>query len=101
MMFYVAIDACVEAASVTESEIVDDALIRRLSSLINGPLKDIKAKKGMKDFRVIVSELNTEATMANNELHARVIIQPYSYAEAVILNFVATPAGVSIDEMAV
>ena len=63
-------------------------------------LRDVQAKRGIYDFRVICDETNnTAAIIDNNEFVADIFIKPARSINFVGLTFVATRTGVSFEEI--
>jgi hypothetical protein len=70
-----------------------------LVDLITPFLRDVKSRRGIYDFDVIIDERNnTPVRIDRNELHAAIMIKPTRAAEFIVLNFVATATGASFDE---
>ena len=65
-------------------------------------LRDVQAKRGIHDFRVICdSTNNTPDVIDNNEFRADIFIKPNKAINYVTLTFVATRTGVSFEEVTV
>ena len=63
-------------------------------------LRDVQAKRGLYDFRVICDETNnTPAVDDNKEFRADIFLKPSKSINYVTLTFVATRTGVSFDEV--
>ena len=63
-------------------------------------LRDVQAKRGIHDFRVICDGTNnTPAVIDNNEFRADIFIKPNKAINYVTLTFVATRTGVSFEEV--
>ena len=63
-------------------------------------LRDVQAKRGIFDFRVICDETNnTAAIIDNNEFVADIFIKPARSINFIGLTFVATRTGVSFEEV--
>ena len=63
-------------------------------------LRDVQAKRGIYDFRVICDETNnTAAIIDNNEFVADIFVKPARSINFIGLTFVATRTGVSFDEV--
>ena len=79
----------------------NDALTR--SSFVNAVepfLRDVQAKRGIQDFRLICDESNnTAAVIDSNEFVADIFIKPSRSINFVGLTFVATRSGVSFSEV--
>ncbi len=79
----------------------NDALTR--SSFVNAVepfLRDVQAKRGIQDFRLICDETNnTAAVVDSNEFVADIFIKPSRSINFIGLTFVATRSGVSFSEV--
>ncbi len=79
----------------------NDPLTR--SSFVNAVepfLRDVQAKRGIQDFRLICDETNnTAAVVDSNEFVADIFIKPARSINFIGLTFVATRTGVSFDEV--
>jgi len=63
-------------------------------------LRDVQAKRGLYDFRVICDESNnTPDVVDNNEFRADIFLKPTKSINYVTLTFVATRTGVSFEEV--
>ena len=63
-------------------------------------LRDVQAKRGLYDFRVICdSSNNTPDIVDNNEFRADIFLKPSKVINYVTLTFVATRTGVAFDEV--
>jgi hypothetical protein len=69
-------------------------------NIVEPYLRDIQAKGGVYDFRVICdTSNNTDAVIDNNEFRAVIYLKPVKSINYVTLTFVATRNGVSFDEV--
>lgn len=76
--------------------------ITRLSfiNIVEPYLRDVQAKRGLYDFRVICDETNnTPDIIDNNEFRADIFLKPTKSINYVTLTFVATRTGVSFEEV--
>ncbi len=80
----------------------NDAVTRNLLiNMIVPFLRDVQARRGIFDFRVICDETNnTPERVDRNELWCDILIKPTRTAEFIVLNFVATKTGASFEEAA-
>ena len=63
-------------------------------------LRDVQAKRGLFDFRVVCDETNnTPDVIDNNEFRADIFLKPTKSINYVTLSFVATRTGVSFEEV--
>jgi hypothetical protein len=69
-------------------------------NIVEPYLRDIQAKGGVYDFRVICdTSNNTDDVIDNNEFRADIYLKPVKSTNYVTLTFVATRNGVSFDEV--
>jgi hypothetical protein len=78
----------------------DPATRRVLVNMIEPFLRDVKARRGVYDFKVVCDNtINTPERVDRNELWCNIFIKPTRSAEFIILNFIATKTGASFDEL--
>jgi phage tail sheath protein FI len=79
----------------------DDATTwRRFVRLVTPLFESIKNRRGLVDFRVICDEsTNTADLIAQNNMAGKILMQHTKYAEAIAVDFVSTPTGVSFTEV--
>ena len=69
-------------------------------NIVEPYLRDVQAKRGLYDFRVICDETNnTPDIIDNNEFRADIFLKPTKSINYVTLTFVATRTGVSFEEV--
>jgi phage tail sheath protein FI len=69
--------------------------------MIDPFLRDVKARRGVYEFKVICDETNnTPERIDRNELWATIFIKPTRAAEFIVLQFVALKTGASFEESA-
>jgi hypothetical protein len=80
---------------------LNDPLTRaNFINIVEPYLRDIQAKRGVYDFRVICDETNnTPDVIDNNEFRADIFLKPTKSINYVTLTFVATRTGVSFEEV--
>jgi len=79
----------------------DEITRSQLKSMIEPFLRDVKARRGVYDYRVICDETNnTPERIDRNELWATILIKPTRVAEFIVLQFVALKTGASFEESA-
>jgi len=80
---------------------LNDTLTRaNFVNIVEPYLRDIQAKRGVYDFRVICDETNnTPDVIDNNEFRADIFLKPTKSINYVTLTFVATRTGVSFEEV--
>lgn len=79
----------------------DDVTRSQLVNMIDPFLRDVKARRGVYDYRVICDETNnTPERIDRNELWATILIKPTRVAEFIVLQFVALKTGASFEESA-
>ena len=81
-------------------EFNDEITITNFVNIVEPFLRDVQAKRGIFDFRVICDETNnTAAIIDNNEFVADIFIKPARSINFIGLTFVATRTGVSFEEV--
>lgn len=80
----------------------DGVLWRRFVNLVTPTFEDVKARRGLYDFRVIMdSTTTTNALIDQNTAVGKIFIQPTKAAEKIIVSFNLVPTGVNFEEFAV
>lgn len=80
-------------------EPADETLFRRFVNLVAPILEDIRAKRGLTDFLVIMdASTNPPEQLAQNSLNGQIFIKPTPTAEKITADFNITPQGVSFSE---
>jgi len=68
--------------------------------LIDPFLRDVQARRGIVDFKVICDTSNNPSTVVDrNEFVASIFIKPSRSINFITLNFVATGSGVNFQEI--
>jgi hypothetical protein len=81
-------------------EINDEITRSNFINIVEPYLRDIQAKRGIIDFRVICDETNNTADVIdNNEFRGDIFIKPTRSINYVTLTYVATRTGVSFEEV--
>jgi hypothetical protein len=81
-------------------ELNDDITRANFVNIVEPYLRDVQAKRGLFDFRVICDETNnTPDVIDNNEFRADIFLKPAKSINYVTLTFVATRTGVSFEEV--
>jgi len=81
-------------------ELNDAGTRANFTNVIEPYLRDVQAKRGLYDFRVICDESNnTPDVIDNNEFRADIFLKPTKSINYVTLTFVATRTGVSFEEV--
>ncbi len=81
-------------------EFNDETTRSNFVNIVDPFLRDVQAKRGLQDFRVICDETNnTAAIIDNNEFIADIFIKPARSINFIGLTFVATRSGVSFEEI--
>jgi len=81
-------------------EFNDETTRSNFVNIVDPFLRDVQAKRGIQDFRVICDETNnTAAIIDNNEFVADIFIKPSRSINFIGLTFVATRSGVSFEEI--
>lgn len=79
----------------------DEITRAQLKSMVEPFLRDVKARRGVYDYKVICDETNnTPERIDRNELWATILIKPTRVAEFIVLQFVALKTGASFEESA-
>jgi phage tail sheath protein FI len=74
---------------------------RQLVTMIEPFLRDVQARRGIYDFRVICDETNnTPERIDRNELWCTILIKATRVAEFIVLQFVSLKTGASFEESA-
>jgi phage tail sheath protein FI len=98
---FIYLETAIKAAAKDVMFEFNDALTR--SSFVNAVepfLRDVQAKRGVQDYRLICDESNnTAAIIDNNEFVADIYIKPSRSINFIGLTFVATRTGVSFSEV--
>lgn len=81
-------------------EFNDEFTRARFVNMVEPYLREVKARRGIYDFRVVCDNTNnTPAIIDANEFVADIYIQPARSINFIILNFIATPTGVNFQEI--
>lgn len=81
-------------------EINDEITQSNFVNIVEPYLRDIQAKRGLYDFRVICdSSNNTPEVVDNNEFRGDIYLKPTKSINYVTLTYVATRTGVSFEEV--
>jgi hypothetical protein len=89
------------AADAQLFELNDEITRSNFVNIVEPFLRDVQAKRGVFDFRVICDESNnTPDVIDNNEFRADIFLKPARSINYVTLTFVATRTGVSFEEVA-
>ena len=81
-------------------EFNDEITRTNFTNIVEPFLRDVQAKRGIQDFRVICDHTNnTAAIIDNNEFVADIFVKPARTINFIGLTFVATRTGVSFEEV--
>ena len=81
-------------------ELNDQITRANFVNIVEPYLRDVQAKRGIYDFRVICDESNnTPDVIDNNEFRADIFLKPTKSINYVTLTFVATRTGVAFEEV--
>ena len=81
-------------------ELNDQITRANFVNIVEPYLRDVQAKRGVYDFRVICDESNnTPDVIDNNEFRADIFLKPTKSINYVTLTFVATRTGVAFEEV--
>jgi len=73
---------------------------RQWVGVIEPPLRDIQAQRGLQDFLVVMDETtNTESAQERSEMRGKIFLKPTKVAEQIILQFVITSQGADFQEL--
>lgn len=87
-------------ASAQLFQINDEITRSNFLNAVEPYLRDIQAKRGIIDFRIICDETNNTPTIIdNNEFVGSIFVKPAKSINYVTLNFVATRTGASFEEV--
>jgi hypothetical protein len=99
-LFIVLEKAIATAAQYSLFEFNDAFTRAQFKSLVEPFLRDVQARRGITDFKVVCSESNnTAAVIDANRFVADIYIKPNRSINFIQLNFIATRTGVSFDEV--
>ena len=88
------------AANAQLFEINDDLTRAAFLSIVEPYLRDVQAKRGLYDYRVICDTTNnTPDVIDNNEFRADIFLKPVKSINYITLTFVATRTGVAFEEV--
>ena len=88
------------AAQAQLFELNDDITRSGFINIVEPYLRDIQAKRGLVDFRVICDTTNnTPDVIDNNEFRADIFLKPTKSINYITLTFVATRTGVDFEEV--
>ena len=100
-LFIVVEKALENAAQSQLFELNDEITRSNFLNIVEPYLRDIQAKRGLYDFRVICDQTNnTPDVIDNNEFRADIFLKPTKSINYITLTFVATRTGVSFEEVA-
>ena len=98
---FIFIEDAIEAAAKDQLFEFNDEITRtNFVNIVEPFLRDVQAKRGITDFRVVCDETNnTAAVIDNNEFVADIFIKPARSINFIGLTFVATRTGISFEEV--
>jgi uncharacterized protein len=77
----------------------DAYMWRRFINLVTPQLDDVKARRGLYDFRVVAdSTTNTSAVIDQNTFIGKIFLKPTKAAEMIVIPFVVLPSGAEFTE---
>ena len=99
-LFIILEKAIATAAKFQLFEFNDEFTRSQFRNLIIPFLRDIQARRGVQDFKVVCDESNnTGSVIDRNEFVADIFIKPNRSINFIQLNFIATASGVSFEEV--
>jgi hypothetical protein len=98
---FIVVEKALERAAQSQLFELNDEITRsNFVNTVEPYLRDIQAKRGLYDFRVICDQTNnTPDVIDNNEFRADIFLKPTKSINYVTLTFVATRTGVSFEEV--
>ena len=98
---FIFIENAIEAAAKDQLFEFNDEITRtNFVNIVEPFLRDVQAKRGIQEFRVVCDETNnTAAVIDNNEFIADIFIKPARSINFIGLTFVATRTGISFEEV--
>ena len=98
---FIFIEDAIEAAAKDQLFEFNDEITRtNFVNIVEPFLRDVQAKRGIQDFRVVCDETNnTAAVIDNNEFVADIFVKPARSINFIGLTFVATRTGISFEEV--
>ncbi len=99
-LFIVLEKAIAKASQFVLFEFNDEFTRSQFSLLVEPYLKNVLGRRGISDYRVVCdSTNNTSQVIDSNNFVADIYIKPNRSINFVQLNFIATPSGISFDEV--
>jgi hypothetical protein len=100
-MLFLTIEGAIEVAARTQLFEFNDAITRsNFVNIVEPYLRDVVAKRGIIDYRLICDESNnTPAIIDANEFRADIYVKPARSINFIGLTFVATRSGISFEEV--
>jgi phage tail sheath protein FI len=98
---FLTIEQAIESSAQAQLfELNDDITRSNFINIVEPYLRDVQAKRGIIDFRIICDETNnTTDVIDNNEFRADIFIKPAKSINYVTLTFVATRTSASFEEV--
>jgi hypothetical protein len=88
------------AAKYSLFEFNDSFTRAQFKSMVEPFLRDVQARRGIIDFKVVCSEANnTSQVIDSNRFVADIYVKPNRSINYIQLNFIATKSGVSFEEV--
>ena len=99
-LFIILEKAIATAAKFQLFEFNDEFTRSQFRNLVVPFLRDVQARRGIQDFKVVCNESNNPSSVIDrNEFVADIFIKPTRSINFIQLNFVATASGVSFEEV--
>ena len=98
---FLTVEKALEAVANAQLFEFNDEITRaNFTNVVEPYLRDVQAKRGLVDFRVICDETNnTPSVVDNNEFRADIFLKPTKSINYVTLTFVSTRTGISFEEV--
>ena len=100
-MLFLTIEAAIERAARTQLFEFNDEITRsNFVNIVEPYLRDVVAKRGIIDYRLICDETNNTPDIIDaNEFRADIFVKPARSINYIGLTFVATRTGISFEEV--
>lgn len=99
-LFIVIEKAIATASKYALFEFNDETTRQSFVSLVEPYLRNVKARRGIYDFRVVCDETNNTPTVIDrNEFIGDIYVKPTKSINFIYLNFVAVPTGIEFEEV--
>ena len=81
---------------------ITDYMMQRFVDTMSPIFDDAVSRFGIQDYRIVCDDRNNNAnTIENNELHCAFGVKPVKSGEFIVLNFICTSQGASVEEVTI